>query len=221
VGKANLHCENPRIETKPLRMLVDFVHESGETEPPDITALSDGYRTHFSLVVDLARRMVQLNPSPDLDDPRRGTNTEAVVLIDEIDLHLDPSWQARVVQGLLDTFPHTQFILTTHSEQVVGSVEVESVRKLVWNDGEVVVEGVPFAQGATDRAQALSILGQRSPKARRTGATLVECARAFAPAHAHRRLCGQARAPLGVPRGDRPLPTARTCDRRHGRARRR
>lgn len=159
VGKANLRCRNPRVETKPIRMLVDFVHESGETEPLDVSALSDGYRTHFSLVVDLARRMVQLNPSPDLDDQARGTNTEAIVLIDEIDLHLDPPWQGRVVQGLLDAFPNTQFILTTHSEQVVGSVKAESVRKLVWSDGEVQVEGVPFAQGATGERILIDLMG--------------------------------------------------------------
>jgi predicted ATP-binding protein involved in virulence len=149
VDRAELRCSNPRVETKPLRMLVDFDHGHGEIEPLDINALSDGYRTHFSLIVDVARRMVQLNPSADLNDPERGTNTEAVVLIDEVDLHLDPAWQARVVRGLLAAFPRTQFVLTTHSEQVIGSVKAECVRKLTWGDGEILVEPVPFAQGAT------------------------------------------------------------------------
>lgn len=159
VEKAELRCRNPRVETRPLRMLVDFDHGNGETEPLDISSLSDGYRTHFSLVVDIARRMVQLNPSPDLNDPERGTNTEAVILIDEIDLHLDPPWQARVVHGLLAAFPKAQFVLTTHSEQVLGSVKAECVRKLSWGDGEIIVEAVPFAQGATGERILIELMG--------------------------------------------------------------
>ena len=149
IKAAELRCSNPRIELKPLRMLVDFEHKNGEYQALDLRALSDGFRTHFSLVVDLARRMVQLNPSTDLDDPNRGTNSPAVVLIDEVDLHLDPHWQGRVVQGLLNAFPKAQFVLSTHSEQVIASVNAEQVRKLAWSDGEIIVERVPFAQGST------------------------------------------------------------------------
>ncbi len=159
VGKADLPCKNPRVEVHPIRMLIDFEHERSEAEPLDVNALSDGYRTHFSLVVDLARRMVQLNPSLDLNDPVRGTNSEAVVLIDEIDLHLDPRWQARVVGGLVAAFPNAQFVLTTHSEQVVGSVMADCVRKLVWGDGEVLVEPVPFAQGSTGERILIDLMG--------------------------------------------------------------
>ncbi|MEO5730675.1 MAG: AAA family ATPase [Byssovorax sp.] len=159
VAKAELRCKNPRVETKPVRMLVDFDHENGETEPLDISALSDGYRTHFSLVIDVARRMVQLNPSSDLDDRERGTNTRAVVLIDEVDLHLDPSWQGRVIRGLRSAFPNTQFVVTTHSEQVLGSVGAECVRKLIWDNGEIVIENVPFAQGATGERILVDLMG--------------------------------------------------------------
>ncbi len=159
VTAAELRIRKPRIETKPLRMLVDFEHADGALESLDISALSDGYRTHFSLVVDIARRMVQLNPSDDLDAPDRGTNTEAVILIDEIDLHLDPTWQARVVRGLRQAFPRAQFVLTTHSEQVIGSVPATSVRKLVAGDGEVLVENVPFAEGATSEQILVDLMG--------------------------------------------------------------
>ncbi len=162
VDRAGLRCKNPRIETKPsLRMLVDFVHADSSLEPLDITALSDGYRTHFALVVDIARRMVQLNPSDDLAAKDRGTNSEAVILIDEIDLHLDPTWQATVVKGLRDAFPRAQFILTTHSEQVLGSVPARSVRKLVAGDGEVQVENVPFAEGATSERILIELMGAK------------------------------------------------------------
>jgi len=83
VERAGLRCKNPRIESQPIRMLVDFEHADGSLEPLDISSLSDGYRTHFSLVVDIARRMVQLNPSDDLTAPDRGTNSEGVILIDD------------------------------------------------------------------------------------------------------------------------------------------
>ncbi|WP_437907567.1 AAA family ATPase [Sorangium sp. So ce327] len=162
VERAGLRCKNPRIETKPsLRMLVDFEHADGSLEALDIASLSDGYRTHFSLVVDIARRMVQLNPSDDLNASDRGTNSEAVILIDEIDLHLDPTWQARVIQGLRDAFPRAQFVLTTHSEQVIGSVPARSVRKLVAGDGEVLVENVPFAEGATSERILIEFMGAK------------------------------------------------------------
>lgn len=159
VAAAELGCSNPRIETRPIRMLVDFDHGSEGKEPLDLKSLSDGYRTHFSLVVDIARRMVQLNPSDDLNDPQRGTNTPAVVLIDEIDLHLDPKWQGRVVRGLLQAFPNTQFVLSTHSEQVIASVETECVRRLSWEDGAIVVRPVPFAQGATGERVLIDLMG--------------------------------------------------------------
>lgn len=159
VERAELKCANPRVETRPIRMLVDFDHGGGELEPLDINSLSDGYRTHFALVVDIARRMVQLNPSPNLSDPHRGTNSEAVILIDEVDLHLDPAWQGRVVRGLTNAFPNAQFVLTTHSEQVLGSVEAACVRKLVWGDGEVLVEDVAFAQGATGERILVELMG--------------------------------------------------------------
>lgn len=161
VARAGLHCKNPRIDIQPLRMVVDFEHSDGSLEALDIASLSDGYRTHFSLVVDVARRMVQLNPSDDLNVPERGTNSEAVILIDEIDLHLDPTWQATVVKGLRDAFPRAQFVLTTHSEQVIGSVPASSVRKLVAGDGEVLVENVPFAQGATGERILIELMGAK------------------------------------------------------------
>ena len=140
VGNAGLRCSNPRVETRPIRLLVDFEHFDGAREPLDMTSLSDGYRTQFALVVDIARRMVQLNPTDDLQDLERGTNSAAIILIDEVDLHLDPIWQARVVQGLQQAFPNAQLVLTTHSEQVLDSVDASCVRRLVWQDGEINTE---------------------------------------------------------------------------------
>ena len=103
---------NPHIEVNPLRFAVTI---SGETL--DLMQLSDGYKTLLGLVIDLSIRMGLANPH--LDDP---LTAEAIVMIDEVDLHLHPSWQRRVLGDLLRTFSNTQFILTTHSPFVVETL---------------------------------------------------------------------------------------------------
>lgn len=89
------------------------------TEAP-WSALSDGYHVFLGLVADIARRAVTLNDHLGAEAPLKSTG---VVLVDEIDLHLHPKWQRTVVQGLRNAFPNIQFVLTTHSPQVIGSVE--------------------------------------------------------------------------------------------------
>lgn len=153
------NCKNPRIVTRPLRMVVDFVREEGQVQALDIRAMSDGYRTHFALVADLARRMVQVNPSDDLGSETHGTRAKAVVLIDEIDLHLHPTWQATVLPGLLRAFPNTQFIVTTHSEQVISSVHRNQVYALDTREGRIEISAVPFAQGATGDRILTELMG--------------------------------------------------------------
>lgn len=96
----------------------------------NVLQLSDGERCLLALVGDLARRLSLLNT--DKENPLEG---EGVVLIDEIDLHLHPKWQRTVVASLERTFPHCQFIITTHSPQVVGELRPESVMLL--RDGQL------------------------------------------------------------------------------------
>lgn len=113
-----------RIRRKPaLRMTV----KKAGTEL-NVLQLSDGERCMLALVGDLARRLSLLNTKR--DDPLFG---EGVVLIDEIDLHLHPKWQRTVVASLERTFPNCQFIITTHSPQVIGELNPESV--LLLRDG--------------------------------------------------------------------------------------
>lgn len=92
----------------------------------DIRQLSDGERGVLALVLDLARRLSQANPT--LDDPIR--DGAAIVLIDEIDLHLHPKWQRTIIEKLVKAFPSCQFIATTHSPQIVAAVEPEQVMLL-------------------------------------------------------------------------------------------
>lgn len=93
--------------------------------PMAISQLSDGVRAVFGLVADIAFRCAKLNPFRGADAPLM---TNGVVLIDEVDLHLHPAWQQRILNMLQRAFPQLQFIVTTHSPQVVSSVPKECVR---------------------------------------------------------------------------------------------
>ena len=89
-----------------------------------VRQLSDGERGTLALVLDLTRRLAQANP--EMTDP--AAEAEAVVLIDEIDLHLHPKWQRQIVRNLTAAFPRCQFIATTHSPQVIGEVEHDRIQ---------------------------------------------------------------------------------------------
>ena len=121
----------PHIEVNPLR----FVMRQG-SESFDMLQLSDGYKTLLGLVIDLSARMAMANPH--LDDP---LSAEAVVMIDELDLHLHPSWQQRVIGDLLKVFKNTQFIFTTHSPYIVESANNNlkrfRIRDLLMDDKDI------------------------------------------------------------------------------------
>ena len=127
-------CKNFRAETSPKPRLI--VEKAGTTL--DLRQLSDGERGMFALVLDLAKRLSQANPQ--LYDPVR--DGSAIVLIDEIDLHLHPKWQRTVIKKLTETFPNCQFIATTHSPQIIASVKSEQVLLLI--DSEVTPSGRTF-----------------------------------------------------------------------------
>ncbi|MCK4906648.1 MAG: AAA family ATPase [Spirochaetes bacterium] len=80
--------------------------------------LSEGEKCLLALIGDIAYRMVILNPG--MDEPLHGTG---IVMIDEIDLHLHPSWQRMIIPRLRETFPNCQFIITTHSPQILSHNE--------------------------------------------------------------------------------------------------
>lgn len=109
-----------RIDRTALRMVV----EKG-VEEFALDQLSDGERTLLSVVADIARRLAIANPTA--ADAR---TCEAVVLIDEVELHLHPAWQRDIIKRLPAVFPGTQFILTTHSPQVLGELHARNVRVL-------------------------------------------------------------------------------------------
>lgn len=105
--------------------------------------LSDGIRSMLTLVADIAFRMVKLNPNL---GPHAATHTDGVVLIDEVDMHLHPSWQQTVLGTLREAFPRVQFIVTTHSPQVASTVPAGCIRILT---AEGVMASPPGTEGAT------------------------------------------------------------------------
>jgi len=115
--------ENPRTRLSPLRFLLD---SKVDGEPYDITLLSDGFKTTIAMVMDIAIRMVEANP--EIGD--KALETSGIVLIDEIELHLHPSWQQRIIPDLQRTFPNVQFICTTHSPQVLSTVPPGCIRTI-------------------------------------------------------------------------------------------
>ncbi len=98
-----------------------------EMGPQMFSNLSDGQRVMLTLIGDLARRALTLNPHLEKDVLKL---TPGLVSIDELDLHLHPRWQRRVIHDLKRTFPMIQFIATTHSPQLVGEALPREIRIL-------------------------------------------------------------------------------------------
>eukprot|EP01013_Petalomonas_cantuscygni_P000560 TRINITY_DN10574_c0_g1_i1.p2 TRINITY_DN10574_c0_g1~~TRINITY_DN10574_c0_g1_i1.p2 ORF type:complete len:425 (-),score=66.83 TRINITY_DN10574_c0_g1_i1:1244-2518(-) len=85
-------------------------------------ALSDGYKAFVGMVGDLVGHLADVCPAG-----LRLDQVSGIVLIDEVDLHLHPSWQRRVVNDLSTAFPGLQFIMTSHSPLVVSAVESQNI----------------------------------------------------------------------------------------------
>jgi predicted ATP-binding protein involved in virulence len=104
-----------------------------------IEQLSDGEKMLLMLITDLARRLAIANPNSN-----NALLSEGVVLIDEIDLHLHPQWQRNIIPSLTQTFPNCQFIVTTHSPQVLSEVRKENI--FILEDYQIV-EKTPYTYG--------------------------------------------------------------------------
>ena len=146
---------DPRIKHSPLRFAVSAELEADKREELALDQMSGGYRIVLALAADLARRMAQGNPH--LEDPLR---SEAIVLIDEVDLHLHPAWQQHVLADLTKTFPNAQFIVSTHSPQVLTTVHPEQIVAL-HREGGNIVAGRPSAPtfGAEAGAVLSTLMG--------------------------------------------------------------
>ena len=107
------------------KLMVEWTMETGEKRELLLSQLSAGYRNMLALVMDFARRLAQANPH--MENPLAA---EAILMIDELDLHLHPTWQQKIIPDLKKVFPNTQIIATTHSPEVVTTVKQNQVKIL-------------------------------------------------------------------------------------------
>lgn len=105
--------------------------------------LSDGEKCLLAMIGDLARRLAMVSGGTD------SLHAPGVVLIDEIDLHLHPSWQREIIPKLVATFPNCQFIVSTHSPQVISDVSPDAVFLLRQTGDHIVVSHPEDSFGQT------------------------------------------------------------------------
>lgn len=101
-----------------------YLDKNNEHVRIPVSQLSDGYKCTISLIADIAYRMAILNPQL-LD--RVLVETNGIVMIDEVDLYLHPTWQKRILKDLMEIFPKVQFIVSTHAPEVINSVKRDSI----------------------------------------------------------------------------------------------
>jgi len=145
ISKFMPQMENLRVRRKPqLHMAID---KNGETL--NIAQLSQGEKSLMTLVGDIARRLAMLNPS--LINPLTG---DGIILIDEVDLHLHPSWQRSLCESLIETFPNCQFILTTHSPLVISDCK----NVLVYTLANAELQKLPSQYGQDANTVLLDVM---------------------------------------------------------------
>lgn len=131
--------------------------------------LSDGYRNVIKIIIDIASRMCILNPYL---QEHALQETPGIVIIDELDLSLHPTWQKRIVSILKNTFPKVQFICATHSPFIIQSLEEGELLSL-----EKVIEEEYSGESIEDISEEIMgvVLPQYSEKKRK----MIETAKEF------------------------------------------
>lgn len=152
---------------EPPRLLIERC-DSADPITLDGRQLSDGERGLLDLTLALTRRLLEANP--DLPSPTE--QGEAVVLIDELELHLHPRRQRRLVHDLGTAFPRCQFIATTHSPQIVGEVEGDRIQII----HPECVYSPSYAYG-TDSSRILAEIMDTPPRNSKVGELLSKISR--------------------------------------------
>jgi predicted ATP-binding protein involved in virulence len=163
-------------------------------EQIQVAQLSQGYQSMLALGMDFARRLALANRHLEPDnlfefpgvqefletwnsDSIENLNSKeteigslsalapAIMLVDEIDLHLHPSWQQRVLNDLMRAFPGTQFVVTTHSPQVLTTLRKENIRILACDDEDNWSAAIPdFSPLAQESGDALAAIMETYPR---------------------------------------------------------
>lgn len=138
------YLRNPRVEISPLRFVMDDISDPEKNVERRLERMSDGYRITIALVADIASRMAEANPSMESSGVADPLNANGIVMIDEIDLHLHPKLQREILHKLTAIFPNVQFIVSTHSPNVIlGALDLVQVVKL---DNGMIDSDVNMAQ---------------------------------------------------------------------------
>ncbi len=141
----------PHVKLKPRRIVVTEKLSGGNTAKRDLDQLSGGYQIVLALAADLAWRMAQGNPH--LKNPLK---SEAISLIDEVELHLHPSWQQRIMNDLMRTFPNTQFIVSTHSPQILTTARPHQIIRLHREHDRIIAQRTSEATFGNEAGDVLS-----------------------------------------------------------------
>ena len=105
------------------------------------TLHSDGIISYTEMVAELSYRCIVLNGSK---QEKTIIDTNGVVMIDELDLHLHPNWQRHVVSDLKTAFPNIQFVATTHSPFIVQSLAKDELINLDLKEENEGLESSPY-----------------------------------------------------------------------------
>jgi predicted ATP-binding protein involved in virulence len=124
-----------------------FKTKEGKNKYLPFRMLSDGYKNMIGMVADIAYRCMKLNPHL---GEQAVKETPGIILIDELDLHLHPKWQKKIVEDLKTTFPKLQFVVTTHSPFIIQSLKADEIIKL---DGDKEVTNDPFRDSIEEIAE--------------------------------------------------------------------
>lgn len=141
-------------EWSPVVEEITLTHAAHGTLP--LSYLSSGIKIAVGLVLDIVSRAARANPHLGAELLLR--TVPGVVLIDEVDLHLHPVWQQRILPQLTRTLPRVQFIVTTHSPQVLSTVPAANIRVI---DGDEV-RGVDYSAGLRSDIVLEKVLGTRA-----------------------------------------------------------
>lgn len=125
---------NLRVEDRPTRFVIEK-----DGHEINFDRLSDGEKCYITLVLDIARRL-----SMQSDGLGPILNGELIILIDELDLHLHPSWQLQMVRNLEQKFPNCQFFVSSHSPLVLSSLCDEDKLVALRNGEQVEFSAVPY-----------------------------------------------------------------------------
>lgn len=142
-----------RYSVKLSELEIKVVRQDESVEYLPLHLLSDGIKTILNMVADIAYRMAVLNPQLGQDILKK---TPGVVLIDEIDMHLHPAWQKRILKDLREVFQELQFIVTTHAPSVLVNTNREEVR--IVSDGCIYMPDV-MTYGRNVDAVMLELMG--------------------------------------------------------------